>query len=147
MKKIFSIAAAVIVASLSAMVYAGTPIRVADLPAAAQTFLSKHYSGVEVKKAEKDMDRRGVEYEVDLRNGAEIEFMADGQWKDVKAARGESVPAAIVPTAIQQYMTANYEKQVIVEISRTRGGYEVDLSNGMELKLTEDAHEIPYTRR
>ncbi|WP_367881112.1 hypothetical protein [uncultured Duncaniella sp.] len=31
----------------------------------------------------------------------------------------------------------------MVEISRKRGGYEVELSNGSELKLTEDAKPMP----
>ena len=57
----------------------------------------------------------------------------------VKAARGTSVPSAIVPAAIAKYVATNFKGQTIVEISRKRGGYEVELSNGSELKLTEDA--------
>ena len=88
-----------------------------------------------------------MEYEVDFSSGAEVEFTSDGNWKEVKAARGSSVPSAIVPTAIAKYVVTNFKGQAIVEISRKRGGYEVELSNGSELKLTEDAKPMQPRQR
>ena len=143
MKKFFTLMLITIVASLSAMVYAGTPIKQTELPKAAQTFLCKHFPGDEVLKAEKEQGRRGMEYEVDLSSGAEVDFQENGDWKEVKAARGNAVPTAIIPTAIAKYVSTNFNGQSIVEISRKRGGYEVELSNGTELKLTEDAKPMP----
>ena len=139
MKRIISMMLVAITASFSALVFAGTPINQSELPKAAQTFLSKHFPGDNVKKAEKEQGRRGAEYDVDLASGAEVDFRDNGDWKDVKAARGKAVPAAIIPAAISKYVSANHPGQSIVEISRKRGGYEVELSNGTELKLTEDA--------
>lgn len=138
MKRMVSLMLLTLVVSVSATVYAGTPIKSSELPAAAQKFLSKHFPGDNVRKAEKDQGRRGMEYEVDLTSGAEVEFNADGGWKEVKAARGNSVPSAIVPAGIAKHVAANYSKLTIVEISRKRGGYKVELSNGSELLLTED---------
>ncbi len=86
-----------IVASLSVTMLAGTPINQTELPKAAQTFITKYFSKDQVKKIEKDNGRRGMEYEVDFTSGAEVEFTSDGNWKEVKAARGTSVPSAIVP--------------------------------------------------
>lgn len=143
MKKFLSLMLVIVAASVSAMVYAGTPIKQTELPKAAQTFLSKHFSGDAVRKAEKDQGRRGMEYEVDLQSGAEIDFRDNGDWKEVKAAHGKAVPSAIIPAAIAKYVSANFSGQSIVEISRKRGGYEVELSNGTELKLTEDAKPMP----
>ncbi|MDE5905687.1 PepSY-like domain-containing protein [Duncaniella sp.] len=134
-----------IATSMSAFVYAGTPIAQSELPKAALTFLAKHFPGDNVKKAEKEQGRRGMEYEVDLTSGAEVDFRDNGDWKEVKAAKGNAVPAAIIPAAISKHVSANYSGQKIVEISRKRGGYEVELSNGTELKLTEDAK--PLTER
>lgn len=88
------------------------------------------------------MKRRGMEYEVDFISGAEVEFRTDGEWKEVKAAKGNAVPAAIVPAAITKFVNTNFSGQSIVEISRKRGGYEIELSNGTELKLTEDAKPL-----
>ncbi len=143
MKRILSLAAISIMVSMSAYIYAGTPIKQSELPKTAQEFLAKHFAGDNVRKAEKDQGRRGMEYEVDLTSGAEIDFMTDGNWKEVKAAKGNSVPSAIVPKAIAQYVSTNFNGQSIVEISRKRGGFEVELSNGTELKLTEDAKPMP----
>lgn len=143
MKRIFSLLLVTFVASLSALLYAGTPIKQSELPKDAQTFLSKYFPGDEVRKAEKDQGRRGMEYEVDLQSGAEVDFLENGDWKEVKAARGGVVPSAIIPSAIAKYVSTNFKGQDVVEISRKRGGYEVELSNGTELKLTEDAKPMP----
>ena len=37
--------------SMTAIMYAGTPISASSLPAAAQTFLNKHFAGDNVRKA------------------------------------------------------------------------------------------------
>lgn len=143
MKRILSLLLLSIVASVTAIMYAGTPIKQSDLPKTVMTFLTKHFPGDEIRKAEKDQGRRGMEYEVDLKSGAEIDFRENGDWKEIKAARDNSVPAALIPTAISKYVTSNYRGQKIVEISRKRGGYEIELSNGTKLKLTEDAKPMP----
>lgn len=139
MKKILATMLLMVVASVSAAIFAGTPINQSELPKAAQSFITKYFSKDQVRKVEKDNGRRGMEYEVDFTSGAEVDFTSDGNWKEVKAARGTSVPSAIVPAAIAKYVATNFKGQTIVEISRKRGGYEVGLSNGSELKLTEDA--------
>lgn len=142
MKRIFNLALLSIVASLSAMVFAGTPVKTSELPKNAQTFLTKYFAGDNVRKAEKDQGHRGMEFEVDLQSGAEIDFRENGDWKEVKAAHGKTVPAGIVPAAIAGHVAKNYKGQSIVEISRKRGGYEVELSNGTELKLTENGQPM-----
>lgn len=136
----------IFVASLSATMYAGTPISKAKLPKAARTFITKYFAKDQVRKVEKDNGYRGMEYEVDFVSGAEVDFTSDGNWKEVKAACGTSVPTAIVPAAISKYVKTNFKGQVIVEISRRRGGYEVELSNGSELRLTEDAKPLQHRR-
>lgn len=143
MKKIVTLMFIVVMTSFSTMMFAGTPIKSSELPKAAQPFLTKYFPGDNVRKAEKDQGRRGMEYEVDLMSGAEVDFMENGDWKEVKAAKGKSVPASIVPAAISKYISTNFKGQTIVEIGRKRGGYEVELSNGTELKLTEDAKQMP----
>ncbi|MDE6114712.1 MAG: PepSY-like domain-containing protein [Muribaculum sp.] len=143
MKRIFTVMLVAIAASFPAILFAGTPINQSELPKAAQTFLSKHFPGDNVRKAEKEQGRRGAEYEVDLASGAEVDFRDNGDWKEVKAAKGKAIPSAIIPSAITKFVAENFSGQEIVEISRKRGGYEVELSNGTELKLTEDAK--PFT--
>lgn len=138
MKKTLSIVMIAIAASISTMMWAGTPINSSELPKAATQFLTKHFPGENVRKAEKEQGRRGMEYEVDLTSGAELEFNEDGSWKEVKAAHGKTVPAAIVPAGIAKYVAANYKGLSIIEIARKRGGYEVELSDKTELHLTAE---------
>ena len=97
MKKFFSLMLVGLAASMSSAAFAGTPINQSELPKAAQTFITKYFGKDQIKKVEKDNGRRGVEYDVDFVSGAEVEFMSEGNWKEVKAARGTAVPTAIVP--------------------------------------------------
>lgn len=138
-----TLAVAFTAACASAVAQAGTPIQASALPKAAQTFLAKHFPGDRVYEAESDRGRRGLEYEVDLTSGATVDFTEQGEWKEVKAARGKAVPDAIVPAAILKYVQTNFPEQTIVEIGRKRGGYEVELDNDIELKLTADAKPMP----
>lgn len=143
MKKTTRIIAALLCASASGLAYAGTPIEASALPKAATQFIAKHFPEEKIYKVEQDKGYRGPEYDVDFYSGAEVEFTEDGQWKDIKAARGNAVPAALIPAAIAKYVKTNFEGQQIVEISRRRGGYEIELANGTELRLTEDAKQMP----
>ena len=50
-----------------------------------------------------------------------------------------AVPAAIIPTAIQQYVTATFPGQIITKIDKERRyGYEIELSNDIELKFNKN---------
>lgn len=142
MKKILCTVLVALPASWSATTYAGTPINQSELPEAVLTFIATHFPDDEVRKAEKDQGRRGTEYEVDLTSGAEIDFRDNGEWKEIKAAHGSAVPAALVPEAITEYVGVNFKDRTIVEISRKRGGFEIELSDGTELKLTQDAKPL-----
>ena len=140
------IALAVALMAGASMMLAGTQISLSKLPKVSQTFISKYFAGDKVKKVESDQGRHGVEYEVDMTSGAEIEFRADGNWKSVKAAKGKTVPSAIVPAAISRYVQTNHKGQTIREISFKRGVYEVELSNGKELHLDKDGKAATQTR-
>lgn len=125
-------------AALPSAVSADNYITVAQLPQTARTFLSTYYKGDEVVKAEEDMGKQGQEFEVKLASGAEVDFKADGSWKKIDAAYGQTVPAGVVPKGIASYVATTYPGVGIKEIERKRGGYEVELTNGVELRLTED---------
>ena len=71
-------------------------------------------------------------YEVVFANSVKIEFLKDGEWKEVDC-KYSAVPAAIVPSAIAKYVEGNYENVQIVKIDRSKREYDVDLSNGLEL--------------
>lgn len=123
-----------------------TEISLDQLPQASATFLTQHFPGATVLRITRDTDRKGSEYEAILSNGFEIEFDGTGEWTDVDAPAGQSVPATVVPTSIADYVTANYPGQSINEISRDNRGYDVELDSGTDLEFDLDGNFIRVDR-
>lgn len=115
------------------------------LPTAAQTEIKNNFkAAISHIKVEKDWGRVS-EYDVVLTDGTEITYDKDGNWKDVEVRIGKSVPTAYVPDAIRAYVSQNQKKATIVGIERNRSGYEVELSNGVEMKFSAEGKFIKYS--
>lgn len=108
------------------------PIVVGELPAAAREFLRTHFDGLEVSYAKVDEELFDKEYKVVFVNGAKVEFLEDGLWKELDCKYGE-VPAAAVPRQIADEVARLFPGRKIVSIDRGRRDYEVGLDNGLEL--------------
>lgn len=114
------------------------------LPAAAQSTIKKNFkAGVSVVKIDKDFGRVS-EYEVALTDGTEITFDRDGNWKDVETNISKTVPAAFIPSGIRDYVARNYKNIRIVGIEKERNGYEVSLSNGIDMKFNRNGEFIRF---
>lgn len=101
-----------------------------ELPSAAKNFLSTYFSGVDVSKIEKETTGGVVIYEVELKNNYEIVFNMDGNWIEVDAPSGMTIPSGIAPEVIENYVNTNYPGYGINEINKTGMGYNVELTNG-----------------
>ncbi|MDO4721823.1 PepSY-like domain-containing protein [Porphyromonas circumdentaria] len=111
------------------------PISFAQLPKVAQQFVKQHFSA-QVSLVTVDNDLIGKTYEVLLVDGTRMEFDRKGVWKDVEVERGSVVPNQIIPKAISTYVVKHFPGTTIKQIEkRDRGGYQVELSNGVELKF------------
>ncbi|MBR4388039.1 MAG: PepSY-like domain-containing protein [Prevotella sp.] len=55
-----------------------------------------------------------------------------------------AVPTALVPAAIQQYVKTSFGGTSVTKIDKERYGYDVELSNGMELKFNHQGVCIGY---
>lgn len=116
------------------------------LPKGAQSTLAKNFkSKVSVVKIDKDFGRIS-EYEVVMSDGAEVTFDNDGNWKDVEVNVTKSVPAGFIPTSISNYVKMNHKGKRIVGIEKTRSGYEVELSNGIEMKFDKEGKFIKFDK-
>ena len=105
------------------------------LPEAARTTIANNFkSKVSVVKIEKDFGRIS-EYEVILSDGTEISFDRNGNWENVETNNSKSVPSSMVPKAIIDYVAKNQPKTRIVGIDKERNGYEIELSNGVDMKF------------
>ena len=105
-----------------------------QLPAEAQAFLKTNFAKSEVVVATHDKDIADNDYTVILNDGTKVEFDAKGKWESVKN-KGAKIPASVIPVQIANFVNAHYAGVGIVQIEVKRFGYEVELSNDLELKF------------
>ena len=105
-----------------------------QLPAEAQAFLKKNFAQSEVVVATHDKDVTDNDYTVILNDGTKVEFASSGKWESVKN-KGAKIPQGVIPAQIAAFVNNQYAGAGIVQIEKKRFGYEVELSNGLELKF------------
>jgi hypothetical protein len=116
-------------------------IPVGQLPEAAKTFLEQYFPGIGISYIKKDAELLKTTYEVRLDSGAEIDFDSKGEWDKVDCKR-QSVPSDLVPAAINTYVEGTFPGQFVVKIDKEIFGYEVELSNDLDLKFTKDGRLV-----
>ncbi len=114
-------------------------ISYSDLPKQSQTFLEAHFRNIKVSRVVKDRDDGRNTWEVKLANGWEVDFRKNGEW-DYIDCHSSPVPESIFillpeTTKILNYCGENYPNAHIVEIDKESFGYDIELSNGTELKF------------
>ncbi|MCM1152180.1 MAG: PepSY-like domain-containing protein [Muribaculum sp.] len=114
-----------------------TVVTTDDLPNEAQAFISEYFNGLPVRSVVRDFDTDSgtYEYEVRFSTGLEITFTASGMWIDVEAPSGQSIPDSFILAPIKEYILANYPGASVHEISRDAYGYDVELTNGVDLQF------------
>lgn len=103
------------------------------LPAPITDFIKQHFPNASVVGVEPDHEHGGLEYDVYLNDGTQIDFDANNQWEKVECMRG--VPAFFVPKAIATYVKGSYQNLAITKINKEYHGYDIELANGMELSF------------
>ena len=111
------------------------PVPPTQLPAAAHSFLQQHFPGKTIVYAEKDTEFMKTKFEVNLNDGTQVDFDSRGNWDKVDGHDMIAVPAALVPAPIQQYVNATCAGATVTKVDKERYGYDVELSNGMEMKF------------
>ena len=101
-----------------------------QLPQNALQFIQKYFPNVNILYAE--MDKKG--YEVQLSNGVEIEFLRDGEFKEIEG-NYVALPFEILPQSVANTVGKTYPNTVITKIKRKWNFYEVKLNNMMELYI------------
>lgn len=104
-----------------------------DLPKTSQEFLKKHFPDAKVSIVTKEWN----DYDVWLDNGFEISFMRKGEWDEVDGNR-KAVPQSVIdllPKAIAVYVSEHFPNTQIVSVNQEPFGYDVDLSNDLDLEF------------
>lgn len=105
-----------------------------QIPAAGHAFLAEHFSSQKVVSVEKDKDGvDGLEYEVRLDNGVVVKFDEGGNWEDVDAPNNMALPTTFILQSIVSYVATEYSTEGINGIDKERQGFEVELTNGVDL--------------
>lgn len=119
---------------------------VSVLPQKARTLISQNFtSGVSLVEIEKSAGSV-KEYEVTLTNGSEISFTGGGEWKSIDTPNNIPVPQGLVPTSINKYVEEKHAGVYIVGIEKDNKGFEVDLSNGVEIEFDSMGNFIKYDK-
>ena len=107
-------------------------IRFDQLPQLAQQTIAQQFKGKQIALVKQETDLLSKSYDVILTDGAKIEFDHRGHWSDIDCET-YAVPASLVPAPIRSYVSAHYRNAKIVKIERIRRGYEIELSNKLEI--------------
>lgn len=133
MKKFLILAAAALTFSIfTVKADNDRPIAVSELPQKAQQFIQQHFPNEKVSFAKVERELFDTTYEVIFTSSSKIEFLKNGDWKEVDC-KYSTVPAAIIPQQISQYVSQHYPDAAVVQIDRGKRDYEVKLASGLEL--------------
>lgn len=114
------------------------------LPSGAESFLSKHFSDVQISNIESDDDS---DVEVTLENGIRIRFDRRGTWEEINTKKNGMTESLkkLLPNQIINYISKNHPERTIRKVERKKYGYEVTLNkpDAISLKFTKGGAFIP----
>lgn len=117
-----------------------------ELPAPARKMISEHFNtAISHFKIDKEF-ASGTEYEVVLDDGTEIDIDGKGNWKSIETANSKAIPASILPKMIHEYVAQHHQGASVVGIEKKKNGYEVELSNGLEINFNKDGGFVKYDK-
>jgi hypothetical protein len=119
------------------------PIPVSSLPQQVHTFLAQHFKGKNIIYAERDRDDGKLRYEVHLSDGTEVTFDKGGDWDKIDCEYNVAVPQELIPDAVKNCVK-QYPNAVVTKVDKERYGYDVELSNGLEIKINRQGQVIGY---
>lgn len=83
-------------------------------------------------------------YDVILTDGSEISFDKHGVWKDVEVGGKSEVPAGLIPHPIMKFIKENQSQARVTGIEKKSFGYEVELSNGVDVRFSAKGKFLRY---
>ncbi len=120
--------------SLNASADTEKAITFEQLPAQAQQIIKSNFTEKKLALVKVETDLMGKDYDVVFTDGTKIEFDGNGKWTNIDC-NFSAVPSALVPEAILTKVKELYPDATVNEIEREKRGFDVKLSNGMELKF------------
>ena len=131
MKKFNTIIIFLMMIPFIAMADSGRRIPFEKIPPKAKTFINTYFGQNKILQVTAEWN----EYEVLFTDMSNVEFDKLGTWKQINCKNGGIIPKDIIPIDILSYVKETFPNQIIVNIERTRWGYEVEIHNGIELEF------------
>ena len=122
------------------------PIQVNQLPVAAQNLLKQHFAGQKVALAKQESGIIEKTYDVIFTDGTKIEFDRNGKWTEISCKQTLTVPAALIPSQVTNYIQQNYPQVQVRKIERERNRHEVELTNRVELTFDSKFRVVDIDR-
>lgn len=121
-----------------------------DLPANINTYLSTNFPDTEMTEAFRHNNQGTISYSILLVDGIRLLFSPNGillaiddDGQDMFEDRdGNEILAANLPPTIIKYIVENFPDTIILFTEKEEDGYEIYLSNGLELHFDEDGNFI-----
>ena len=132
MKKIIVLILSLSVFALSAKAD-DKPIDYEQLPAAAKAFIQSDFSSLSISFITRDAGILDTTYDVHFTNGLKLEFNSKGEWKEISNATS-LIDTKYITKEILASIASRWPDAGIKKIERYRQGYEIELTNRLELK-------------
>ena len=110
------------------------PIDYQQLPTNAKTFIKAEFPNEAAVRVTKDIELSGDTYDVVFASGIKLEFNHSGEWTEISRKHGQ-IDSKFVPKQIQGIVKGRWPEAGYTKIERNRQSYEVELTNGLELKF------------
>ena len=107
------------------------------LPVKAREMIEEYFPKAKIGmiKVDKHLFKK-TDYDVKLVNGTKIEFNNAGKWTSVDC-KNRQVPDGLVMRTIRIYVKKNCNGAFITKIENKLSGYEIELSDGVEMKFNK----------
>ncbi|SDJ80571.1 PepSY-like domain-containing protein [Flavobacterium noncentrifugens] len=112
-------------------------IESSELPKPATAFLEKYFKKEAIDLVKKDAEHGEKGYEINLKNGTEIEFFKDGKIREVDGG-DKPIPTGYIAASITDYVTKHYPNEKITHIDYGHKDIDVDLTNKIDLEFNKD---------
>jgi hypothetical protein len=105
-----------------------------DIPPAVKNYVAINFPSAKIINIERDHEAHGIAYDITLDNGVEIDFNSRNQWESIDCEHASiSVPINLLPKSIGEYIQSTYPGEKVIEVERDAYGYELKLTNRLEL--------------
>ena len=141
MKKIIFVLASIMMTAGIASADNDRIIAFDQLPAKAREFVKQYFPSEKVSYVKEESDFMELSYEVVFAQGTKVEFSGQGEWQEVDC-RYSTLNEKLVPAQIRDYVSKNFPDTKFVKIEKGYRGYEVKLTNRLELTFDAEYHLV-----